>query len=163
VNITNLTVQQPYTNNGAFLVRWQTANGNFHCWTDGAGTVGRATGRRYPTLYKRGPDDPPTKQPRYLDASNNANAAMIAEVLRQARDGDLFAKARQSTAEVEAAEAAKRAELGRIAKIKGAAPDLLEALQWIADHGDTTEGGRPACHAMRAKAREAIAKALGNS
>jgi len=47
------------------------------------------------------------------------------------------------------------------ARLIAAAPDLLEALQWIADHGDTGEGGRPAFHDMRAHARAAIAKATG--
>lgn len=46
------------------------------------------------------------------------------------------------------------------AHLIAAAPDLLEALRWIVDSGDQIEG-RPACHAMRAKAREAIRKAEG--
>jgi hypothetical protein len=33
---------------------------------------------------------------------------------------------------------------------------LRIALQWIADHGDTGEHGRPAFHAMRAHARETL-------
>lgn len=37
------------------------------------------------------------------------------------------------------------------------APDLLAALRWIADHGDTTDGHRPACYAMRDAARRAFA------
>ena len=44
-------------------------------------------------------------------------------------------------------------------RLIAAAPDLLAALQWIVDHGDTGEGGRPAFHDMRARARAAIAKA----
>jgi hypothetical protein len=44
-----------------------------------------------------------------------------------------------------------------------AAPDLLAALKWIADHGDAGAGGRPAYHDMRAKARAAIAKAEGGA
>ena len=45
-----------------------------------------------------------------------------------------------------------------------AARGLAEALCWIRDHGDTTEGWRPAYHAMRAKARVALAawEAAGN-
>ena len=45
------------------------------------------------------------------------------------------------------------------ARLIATAPDLLETLQWIADHGDTTDGWRPAFHAMRSAARAAIAKA----
>ena len=44
-----------------------------------------------------------------------------------------------------------------------AAPDLLAALRWIADHGDTGAGGRPAYHDMRDRARKAIAKAEGRN
>ena len=40
-----------------------------------------------------------------------------------------------------------------------AAPALLAALRWIADHGDTGAGRRPAYHDMRACARAAIAAA----
>ena len=43
-----------------------------------------------------------------------------------------------------------------------AAPALVAALEWIADHGDTGGGGRPAYHDMRAKARAALALARGN-
>lgn len=45
------------------------------------------------------------------------------------------------------------------ARLIAAAPAMLEALRWIADHGDTGEGRRPAYHDMRAKARAAIALA----
>ena len=48
------------------------------------------------------------------------------------------------------------------ARLISAAPELLAALQWIVDHGDTGEGGRPAYHAMRNHARAAIAKATGD-
>ena len=37
-----------------------------------------------------------------------------------------------------------------------ACKNFRTALQWIADHGDTGEGGRPAYHDMRTKAREAL-------
>ena len=47
------------------------------------------------------------------------------------------------------------------AHLLASAPELLEALRWIVDHGDTGKGGRPAYHAMRAHARAAIAKAEG--
>lgn len=47
------------------------------------------------------------------------------------------------------------------ARAVASVPALLAALQWIVDHGDTTEGWRPACHAMRARARQAIAAATG--
>ena len=53
------------------------------------------------------------------------------------------------------------AEIQANARLIAAAPEMLEALQWIADHGDTGEGGRPAFHDMRAHARAAIAKATG--
>ena len=46
-------------------------------------------------------------------------------------------------------------------RILAAAPDLLAALKWIAEHGDTGAGGRPAYHDMRDHARKAIAKAEG--
>ena len=47
------------------------------------------------------------------------------------------------------------------ARLIAAAPELLAALRWIAEHGDTGAGGRPAYHDMRAHARAAIAKAEG--
>jgi hypothetical protein len=47
------------------------------------------------------------------------------------------------------------------ARLIAAAPELLAALKWIAAHGDTGEGRRPAYYDMRAKARAAIAKAAG--
>ena len=37
--------------------------------------------------------------------------------------------------------------------------DLLEALRWIVDHGDTGSHGRPAYYDMRAHAQTAITKA----
>lgn len=39
--------------------------------------------------------------------------------------------------------------------------DLVAALQWIADHGDTGSMGRPAFYDMRDHARTAIRKAKG--
>jgi hypothetical protein len=47
------------------------------------------------------------------------------------------------------------------ARLIAAAPDLLAALQWIADYGDTGKCGRPAYYDMRAHARAAIRKAEG--
>lgn len=42
------------------------------------------------------------------------------------------------------------------ARLIAASPSLLAALQWIANHGDTGAGGRPAFHDMRDHARKAI-------
>ena len=53
------------------------------------------------------------------------------------------------------------AETEANARLIAAAPELLEALEWIADHGDTEAHGRSAVHAMRTKARSAIAKVEG--
>lgn len=49
-----------------------------------------------------------------------------------------------------------------VTRILNTWPVMLSALEWIAEHGDTGEGGRPAYHAMRTKAREAIAAAKDN-
>jgi len=57
--------------------------------------------------------------------------------------------------------AGTEAEQRANARLIAAAPDLLAALLWIVDHGDTGEGGRPAYHAMRNHSRAAIAKATG--
>lgn len=45
--------------------------------------------------------------------------------------------------------------------VEGDTTGMLEALRWIADHGDTGECRRPAYHDMRAKARATIAKVEG--
>ena len=142
-------------------LRWEEESFRYHIWNHTPGTV-----------FKNPPYGVESRQPRYfrtrhLDATKKANAAMVAEAQRIAKEQGLYESATEAKRQEKAEEEAKqKAAIVRHNKTK-AAEEMYTALELVLKDGchcrNTEDKDWHGDHCLIPLIRAAIAKADGKS